>query len=151
MNPIHLFTSFRGRTGRLGFWIGLLVLIFASPFSVRAILSSNPFTEAIGAVRTLGLPGLAWSLALLAGLAAIITKRLHDRGKSGLHAALFYVPAALSASTFFAGNVPYLKDAAYWSTWIAWWAGAAGLWFLFQLGFFAGERGPNKYGAAATA
>jgi uncharacterized membrane protein YhaH (DUF805 family) len=146
MNPISLFTSFSGRTTRLGFWFGLIVLTAASPFTFGAVFSANPFTQAIDTIRTLGLPGLGWSLVLLIGLSAIMVKRLHDRNRSGLYAALFYAPAALTALTFFTGFTPGFERVLWWTTFIAGWMGAAGLWFLIQLGLFSGTKGANAYG-----
>ncbi len=146
MNPISLFTSFSGRTTRLGFWFGLIVLTAASPFTFGAVFSANPFTQAIDTIRTLGLPGLGWSLVLLIGLSAIMVKRLHDRNRSGLYAALFYAPAALTALTFFTGFTPDIERVLWWTTFIAGWMGAAGLWFLIQLGLFSGTKGANAYG-----
>ena len=148
MNPITLFTSFNGRIGRIAFWTGLILIAAVSPFSIGTVLSDNPFTDAIRAVHQFGFKGFAWSLALLFSVAAILTKRLHDRGKSGLHAVIFYLPAAMAALTYFGGSgFPMLAEAVNWSSWIAWFAGATGIWFLISLGLYPGEHGPNKYGA----
>ena len=148
MNPITLFTSFNGRIGRIAFWLGLITIAAASPFSIGTVLSDNPFTEAIGSVHVYGFKGFAWSLALLVGVAAILTKRLHDRGQSGLYAALFYLPAGLAALNYFGSTgLPMLADVINWSSWIAWFAGATGIWFLISLGLYPGTKGPNKYGA----
>ena len=147
MNPFKLFLSFNGRIGRIAFWLGLIIIAAASPFSIGTVLSDNPFNDAIGAVHQYGFTGFAWSLALLVGVAAILVKRLHDRGKSGLHAALFYLPAGLAALNYFGSTgLPMLADAIEWSSWIAWFAGATGVWFLISLGLWGGEKGPNKYG-----
>lgn len=148
MGLIRLFTSFRGRIGRLAYWFGLLVLIAISPFSITAILSADPFGEAISQVQNLGLAGLGWTIALFYPLAALNTKRLHDLGQTGLIAVLFYAPAALSAVTLFTGWAPpELSEAISYSTWIAGLFGAASIFFLFRLGFSGGTNGPNKYGA----
>jgi uncharacterized membrane protein YhaH (DUF805 family) len=146
MNPIALFTSFEGRIGRLAFWLGLIVIAAASPFTIRTVLSSNPTGTVLRAIHELGLVGLGWSIALIYGVAALMTKRLHDRGKSGVYAALFYLPAVLAALTLFAGEAPYVRDVVGWSRWIAGWLGASGLWFLIDLGLFPGQRGANRFG-----
>ncbi len=146
MNPISLFTSFKGRIGRTYYWIGLIVLILISPFSFGAVFSADPFSEAISYVRSMGLQGLAWSLALLFPLAALNTKRLHDLGRSGLVGLLFYAPAALSAVTMFTGWTPRVEQIHYWTSLLAGIVGATGLWFLVRLGFSRGTRGANKYG-----
>lgn len=146
MNPFRLFGSFRGRIGRASFWFGILLLVAISPFSIRTVLSDNPFEDAMRAVDELGLAGLGWSLLLLVGVAALMTKRLHDRGRSGIYAAVFYLPAAMAALLYFAGDSPLAGNIAKWSTWVTAFAGTAGVWFLFQLGFFPGVEGANKYG-----
>ena len=147
MNPIKLFLSFTGRIGRIAFWLGLIIIAAVSPFSIGTVLSDNPFTDAIRAVHQFGFTGFAWSLALLVGVAAILTKRLHDRGKSGLHATIFYLPAGLAALSYFGGSgLPILADVVNWTSWIAWFAGATGIWFLISLGLYTGDKGPNKYG-----
>ena len=146
MNPVRLFTSFEGRIGRLAFWLGLVTLATVSPFTLRTVLSSDPLGTALRAVHELVLVGLAWSVVLLLGIAAIMTKRLHDRGKSGLYAALFYLPALLGALTVFAGDQALVRDISRWSTYIAGWLGATGTWFLVDLGLFPGQRGANRYG-----
>lgn len=146
MNLLATFLSFRGRIGRARFLFGLAVLAALSPFSLGTIVSSNPLHEMVALVRRSGAVGLGWSLALLFVLAALMTKRLHDRGKSGLFASLFYLPAALEVARFFLGPLPGLADVALWSGLLAAWLGATGLWFLVELGFYRGQNGPNAYG-----
>jgi len=146
INPIKLFAGFTGRIGRRAYWFGLIVLMAISPFSLSAILSSDPFAEAIAHVRQLGVPGLMWTLALFVPLAALNTKRLHDLGQSGIYAVLFYAPAALSAITLFTGWTPQMETMVSYSTAIAGLMGVAGVFFLFRLGFYPGTEGPNKYG-----
>lgn len=147
LNPFRLFLGFQGRIGRLAYWIGLIALVAASPFSFWAVFSDDPFTEAIGLTRQTGLAGLGWSLLLLIPLAALNTKRLHDLGQSGMIGLLFYAPAAITATTFFTGWTPDIENALTYAQWVTWWFGAAGLWFLIRLGFVSGTRGPNKYDA----
>ncbi|MCB1521968.1 MAG: DUF805 domain-containing protein [Hyphomicrobiaceae bacterium] len=146
MNPFRLFLGFSGRIGRRSFVFAVLLLAAASPVSLNAILSSNPLADLVPSLRRLGPAGLVWSFALLIMIAALMTKRLHDRGKSGLYAGLFYLPAALQLVTFFTGITPLTQQVALWSGLIAAWIGATGLWFLVELGFYPGEQGPNIYG-----
>ena len=149
---IKLFTSFTGRIGRRAYWFGLIALILASPLSVRAILSPDPFQEAFGAIQSLGMTGLFWTLGLLIPLAALNTKRLHDLNQTGLIGVLFYAPAAMSAVTLFTGwKIDALDQALSWTTLIAGLFGAASLWFLVKLGFYGGTSGANKYGADPSA
>ena len=146
VNPITLFTGFSGRISRRWFWIGLFVVAALSPFSIWTAMSGNPFFEALPTVKRLGLPGLLWVMALMLPLAALITKRLHDRGRSGWLALLFYLPAALAALKLFNVYRGEIAEVQYWLGWVNWWFGAAGLWFLIELGFFGSQSGPNKYG-----
>jgi len=147
MGLIRLFTSFDGRIGRMAYWFGILVLVLVSPFSFKAIMSSNPFQAAFSKIGELGPVGLLWTLGLLIPLAALNTKRLHDMGKSGLVAVLFYAPAALSAFTLFTGYTPPGFDKIMsWTLALAGVLGATSAWFLFRLGLKGGTRGPNKYG-----
>ncbi|MEM1307369.1 MAG: DUF805 domain-containing protein [Pseudomonadota bacterium] len=147
INPVWLYLSFNGRVGRRVYWIGLIVLIAISPFSAGAVLSQDPFREALGAIRALGWLGAVWTLALFLPLAALNTKRLHDLNQTGVLAVLFYAPAALATLELFVGRSPMLDQINAYAGWIAAFAGAAGLWFLFRLGFGAGTSGPNTYGA----
>lgn len=146
MNPFRLFGSFKGRIGRGNFWFGILLLAAISPFSIGTVLSDNPFEKAMSLVKELGLAGLGWSLLLLIGVAALMTKRLHDRSRSGIYAALFYLPAAVAAMLYVFPNNPQAQQIVQWSDWIAAFAGTAGAWFLIQLGFFPGTEGANRYG-----
>ncbi|MGH1419462.1 MAG: DUF805 domain-containing protein [Hyphomicrobiaceae bacterium] len=152
LNPITLFTSFKGRIGRRSYWFGLIVLIAISPFSVGAILSADPFREAVTTIKNLGLAGLGWSLALLIPLAALNTKRLHDLDQTGLKALLFYAPAALSSITLFTGWQPDMQQQIIsYTTLLATFLGATGIWFLLRLGFTGGTDGPNSYGPDPSA
>lgn len=146
INPIWLLTSFRGRIGRMAWWFGLIVLVLASPFSITTALSQNPFADAIATIQTLGWVGAAWTLFLFIPLAALNTKRLHDLGKSGLRAVLFYAPAAAGSLKLFVGDTPAFAQFEAGALWLALAVGATGLWFLVRLGFYSGTRGANKYG-----
>ncbi len=152
LNPIKLFTSFDGRIGRRAYLFGLIVLIAVSPFSVGAVLSADPFREAIATIQNLGLAGLGWALVLLVSLAALNTKRLHDLDETGLKGLVFYAPAALSAVTLFTGWAPDMQQQILsWTTILATLVGATGIWFLVKLGFYGGTDGPNTYGPDPSA
>lgn len=146
INPISLLLSFHGRIGRFAYWIGLIAIVAVSPFSIWTVFSRDPFTDAIAAVDKLGWAGLFWTLVLFVPLSALNTKRLHDLGQSGFQAVLFYAPAALAAAQVFIGDDPSFAEFRWWAGWVFWLAGAAGLWFLVRLGFYRGNKGPNKYG-----
>ena len=122
--------SFKGRIGRRDFWvwIGLWLVAMALLF----ILVANGILDAQTAAFML--------VCLLWPTSAVIVKRLHDRGKSGLWA-LFMIQAWM----LLAGN----------------WAVLGGIWqwvvgrfvptvimvmLLLDLGAFIGTPGENKYG-----
>ncbi len=142
------FISFNGRITRRTFWVGLFILTALSPFAFSTLISADPFGELVNSVQQFGLKGLAWSVVLIFCLAALLTKRLHDRNKSGLYAVLFYGPALLKAMEFYGG----LSLGGEWLSWVQDWGwllglemGAVGLWFLIELGLY-GAVDPNKYG-----
>ena len=122
--------SFKGRIGRRDFWvwIGLWLVAMALLLSLVA----NGILDAQTAAFML--------VCLLWPTSAVIVKRLHDRGKSGLWA-LFMILAWM----LLAGN----------------WAVLGGIWqwvvgrfvptvimvmLLLDLGAFIGTPGENKYG-----
>ena len=122
--------SFKGRIGRRDFWvwIGLWLVAMALLF----ILVANGILDAQTAAFML--------VCLLWPTSAVIVKRLHDRGKSGLWA-LFMILAWM----LLAGN----------------WAVLGGIWqwvvgrfvptvimvmLLLDLGAFIGTPSENKYG-----
>lgn len=146
INPIKLFFGFDGRISRRWFWIGLIAIAALSPFSIWTAMSGNPFMEALPTVRKLGPLGVLWVMALFYPLAALIAKRLHDRGKSGWLALLFYLPALIATMKFLQFYRLEMAQIDQYLSWVIWWFGAAGLWFLIELGFFGSKSGANKYG-----
>jgi len=148
MRLLSPFVSFRGRITRRTFWMGLFILTAVSPFAFSTLISSDPIADIVGNIQQFGLKGFIWSLVLIFCLAALMTKRLHDRNKTGLYAVLFYGPALLQAWHFYTG----LSVGGDWFGWMQDWGwllglemGAAGIWFLIELGFL-GAVDPNKYG-----
>lgn len=148
MSLLSPFYSFEGRIGRRTFWVGLFILTAVSPFAFSTLISSDPIADLVNNIRQFGLKGLLWSLVLIFALAALLTKRLHDRNKSGIYAVLFYVPAILKAVQFYGG----VSLDGGWFSWLQGWGwliglemGAVGLWFLIELGLY-GPVDPNKYG-----
>lgn len=148
MGLITRFFGFQGRITRRTFWFGLAILVIFSPFAFTTIISSDPFGDVLNSIRQLGFKGLVWSLILLFMLAGLLTKRLHDRNKTGLYAVLFYGPALLQAVQFYTGYqleggwFSFLQD---WGWLIGLELGFVGLWFLVELGLY-GPVEPNKYG-----
>lgn len=152
MPIISPFVSFHGRITRRTFWVGLIVLTAFSPFAFSTLISSDPFSDLILKAQQLGLKGLIWSIAIIFALAALLTKRLHDRNKTGLYAVLFYGPALLKAVQFYTGYAAggeWLSSLTEWADGWGWLIGlelgAVGLWFLVELGLY-GPVDPNKYG-----
>lgn len=85
-----LFFGFSGRVSRAAYFLaGLLMMIVVVFITYRLMLAEEAGTS-----------GAAWEVALSAVLiaslwaqAALGAKRMHDLGKSGLFAALLFVPA----------------------------------------------------------
>lgn len=122
-----LFFSPAGRAPRAAFWIGA-----AGLFLVSAIYEA---VAAGGALRWLTF----WFFypALLASGACVLSKRLHDRGRSGWWAALVLLglamvwPRAGGARTVLA--VPVL------------------IWAVVELAVLPGEQGANRFGPSPVA
>jgi len=122
--------SFKGRIGRRDFWVWIGLWLVG--MALLVILVANGILDAQTAAFML--------VCLLWPTSAVIVKRLHDRGKSGLWA-LFMILAWM----LLAGN----------------WAVLGGIWqwvvgrfvptvimvmLLLDLGAFIGTPGENKYG-----
>ena len=122
----NLFLSAAGRSARAPFWIGVSVL-----FGLSAIY------EAV-AGSTLRLLTF-WFIypALLASAACVLSKRLHDRGRSGWWAALILF------------------------AWVLIWPDGHGaravvafpviVWAVVELGVLSGEQGANRFGPSPLA
>jgi uncharacterized membrane protein YhaH (DUF805 family) len=122
--------SFKGRIGRRDFWvwIGLWIAAMLILFSVAGKGWLNLQTAAFALV------------CLLWPTSAVVVKRLHDRGRSGLWALLVIV-----AWMLLAGN---------WVMFSGIWQWAVGrliptvmlVLIIVDLGAFLGTQGGNKYG-----
>jgi uncharacterized membrane protein YhaH (DUF805 family) len=117
----ELFLLAGGRTARAAFWIAVAML-----FAVSALY------EAL-AGPTLKLLTF-WFVypALLASSACVLSKRLHDRGRSGWWAALVLLAVVMIWPT------PHGVRAV-----IAW---PVLIWAFVELGVMAGEQGANRFG-----
>ncbi len=80
----------------------------------------------------------------------VIVKRLHDRDKSGFWLIGIYLPYILFFVYFiFRDHLPEIKNSDFLvisfiiSKILSW---IVSCWMLIELGFFAGTKGPNKYG-----
>lgn len=128
---LWLFFSFRGRIGRLQFWMGGLSALVLSGLSVAAGVSAIGIgVEHQGYFASSSEPGMLVYAVLLAYAltfapafwisVAITVKRWHDRGKSGVWILLQLVP--------FLGQV----------------------WTLVECGCLRGTCGENEYGPDPT-
>jgi uncharacterized membrane protein YhaH (DUF805 family) len=124
MDFMHLFLSFEGRTRRLHFWLGLIILSIVNSivwsFSVGgaisgAALRGNPYAI-VGAFSGVGLVGGLLVLALIWPALAVQVKRWHDRDKAGWMVLINLIPLV----GFF--------------------------WTLIECGFLDGTPGPNRFG-----
>ncbi|MHB8530011.1 MAG: DUF805 domain-containing protein [Caulobacteraceae bacterium] len=117
----ELFASASGRASRAPFWIAL-ALIFAIAVAYEAVAGPT--------LRLLTF----WFIypVLLASAACVLSKRLHDRGRSGWWAALILFVAAM--------NWPEPRGAR------AVLAFPVLAWALVELGLLAGEAGANRFG-----
>jgi uncharacterized membrane protein YhaH (DUF805 family) len=122
----ELFASPAGRCSRARFWIAAAVL-----FLVLVLY------EAI-ATPTLKLLSF-WFVypALLASGACVISKRLHDRGRSGWWAALVLLAVMLIWRTPNGGRMLLALPVMIWS--------------LVELGLLPGEQGANRFGPSPLA
>ncbi len=142
MTWMHFLLNRTGRIGRVQYCLSLLtflginaavlLLTLALPMSIGLKLSEFVL-QAIS---------LVWLAIFIIGFAALMnlgTRRLHDRGKSGLWLSVFYVlPALIIALGEETVRAEWYRNAA---------AVAIALWGLAELCCLRGTIGANKYGA----
>lgn len=128
--PWHLaLFSFNGRLNRQGFWIGFGINFVFLMLFANFVFDPTAFT-ALSAVPLLL---SAYSLA------AVITKRLHDRNRSAKALLMIGVPLFCYAASLTAQGT------------MAWLLGVLmpvfiGTMLLLEWGVFAGDPNPNRYG-----
>jgi uncharacterized membrane protein YhaH (DUF805 family) len=145
----HLFTSFDGRINRQPYWIGALVLVGG------IIVLSLILSFVIGSSAS----AQAWSQIILTVLiaypaTAMMVKRLHDRNKPGIFAAIFWAPSILMVLGQLLGltATPQTIDGQVLMvpTMLGWIliaiAFVIGIWALIELGFLRGTDGSNEFG-----
>ena len=123
---IALFTTFRGRIGRLHWWVGNLILLAAQflvgiLFGIGLMGAGYDLDDPVAAGNIVDGITLVTGLVFLLPTWALVAKRLHDRDKSVKWILLFLVPV------------------------LGW------LWLLVELGFLHGTVGPNRFGADPVA
>ena len=145
--------SFKGRINRTQFWAGqsaFLCLVFLLPIVFPMRFMSNLTTASAGGIAvTLALFSLAviYSAIVIWMCFASLTKRAHDRNKSGWW--------------LLACNIPFLLLAAYkvapmqfansdvgivLSTLLVLASSATGIWVWIETGFLAGAPSANQFG-----
>jgi uncharacterized membrane protein YhaH (DUF805 family) len=138
--PIRELFSLRGRASRLGFWRFYLGITAAS-----AVVWCGGLFAIIGLGPWAGFLLLAL-FPLWAMSAALVVRRVHDRGRGTPWAVIFvFGPLALiePAQTLLRGPNPDLTPMA---TILAWAGLALGAWGFVEIGFRRGTAGPNPYG-----
>jgi uncharacterized membrane protein YhaH (DUF805 family) len=127
---------FDGRLSRLGYWRAYLLLAIAGTATLLVGYFAIILMGSIGAIFLL--PVVPVGIASL----AIVTRRLHDRGKSAWWMAPYLVgPFAASAVVDGAPtrSVVVLLLGSLASV-------TLGVWGLVEIGFRRGVRGANRYG-----
>jgi uncharacterized membrane protein YhaH (DUF805 family) len=121
-----LFIAPGGRSPRASFWIAAATL-----FAVSAVYE----TVAGPALKFLTF----WFMypALLASGACVVSKRLHDRGRSGWWAALVLFAVILIWPTPYGAKALLALPVIIWS--------------IVELGLLPGEQGSNRYGPSPLA
>jgi uncharacterized membrane protein YhaH (DUF805 family) len=95
------YATFSGRASRSEFWWWALVSFAVS--IVLNIISGPTATSALDSTPTLGIGtilGAIWGLATIVPSLALVVRRLHDGGFSGLLALLLLVPFAGAVAVF---------------------------------------------------
>jgi len=129
--------SFRGRLSRVAFWRAYLLLMAVGSLTLivgySAMILAGPFAAVL----------LLPMLPVVVGNAAIVVRRLHDRGKSGWWGVFYFVLPSLAGAGAQTLTAP---PAVYVAALIA--LGALGLevWGTIEVGFRRGVAGRNRYG-----
>lgn len=139
MSWFKLLFSFNGRLNRKGFWQGLGICFL----SLLLLANVLPIPQWFEQTST-ALLALALLLLVLFCSAAVIVKRLHDRGRSGLSVLLLIFPVLC----YFAAD--------YSQGMMAWALGSFlplffAILFLLDWGVFCGEASANQYGERGLA
>ena len=147
MRWVQALTGFRGRLRRRDFWIGLVLLLLVElvlSFVFVGIMRPTGATQIELAALWLALAILVW------GSAALIVKRLHDRGKSSLWYPLFGLVPALCyrLGEVYSSNISNVLSPAQQGFWllglILW------IWAIVELGFMKGTPGPEPLRSRPT-
>ncbi|WP_334175806.1 DUF805 domain-containing protein [Pseudoxanthobacter sp.] len=153
MSLSTLYFSFNGRIGRKAYWLGHIGLTVATAVIAGILLAvwGEALTGAVDgmAFELVSLPAGALIATLVLEIVftfaslALTVKRLHDRGRTGWVALVFYAPAWLNnilSQSSAEGMVFYLVSVLSLISFLA------VIWFFIELGFFRGTVGHNEYG-----
>ena len=138
--------SFQGRTSRSAYWhIQLLIALLSA-----AIIGLVMFLITRGSPQWLSALGFTPILALIWISAATVVRRMHDRGRSGWWAVVYFVAPLLLVATgvwLEISGMTIAYPAASSGSLILFLA-AAGLngWAQLDIGFLRGSRTANEFG-----
>jgi uncharacterized membrane protein YhaH (DUF805 family) len=137
MDLLVLLTRFRGRTNRLGFWIGALITGVATGLLLMAV--QWLLRPVAGPAAVLVIAVMCWPLA------AVFAKRLHDRNRR----------AAPWIAVLLAPNIlrRFVELGLFGGPWTgpAWWmlvgaSAVTSVWILVDLGLMPGTDRLNAWG-----
>ena len=145
---IDLLTSFENRISRKQFWLGLLLA------GLLIIVAGGAAISLFSGVALKAVQGLV-GLAAIYIWAAVLVKRLHDRGKPAMPwVAIFMAPGIalqivglleIGYRTMEIAGTQFLVPGML-TTVLTYASVAVSLWMLVELGFRQGQSGDNAYG-----
>lgn len=147
---MELFTRFDGRISRQSFWLGFLgVGVLAVAFGL-ALLAVLPAGAGLKTVQIIAAAGVGYMVA------ALVVKRLHDRGKPAIPLAVVFLgPSFLSTimKVFFIDHTVIdiagmeVAVPGFWALIVTYVSMATSLWMVVELGFRRGTQGENEFGS----
>ena len=145
----YLFTSFEGRINRKPYWLAILVMVVIS--FVIFFIAGMLVGSGAGAQFILQ---IVFLLIFAYPSTALMVKRLHDRNRPGIIAAIFWAPTVLlllgqvtgisGDMTDVYGTPVFVPNTIGWVFYGL--SFVVGIWALIELGFLRGTDGPNDYG-----
>lgn len=144
----YLFFSFEGRISRRTYWIALAVVIAVNfaLLGAAAQLLGVSYESLLEGTKTGSAINLAVTLLLLWPSLAYMSKRLHDRNRPGIWAAVLYALVILADIVDIAGLGGTADEPSALVLAILAPVLIIGLWLFVELGFLKGTQGPNEYG-----
>lgn len=144
-----LIFGFHGRIGRRPYWAGWAYVAGLSIiFGALSIIIADAADLHLSGLKVfpMSLIVFAMKTVVLFPLAAVMVKRLHDRNKSGYHAAFSVGWLWLNDLTDFIGITGDPATASVPEAVFSLGAVAVFLFYTVELGFLRGTAGPNAYG-----